>query len=104
VKILARRQHVLKMPRVAMQWRGDDHGVNILAVEQLTMIAVSFDVRRNLLRLIEAALVDVSDRDEFGVRRFAELFHQLLSAPARPDDAEPHAVIRAGNAAVRAGG
>ena len=80
--------------------RGDEHGVNVLAVKQLQHVAVRVAVRVavspvNLIRAgLAAGRAHVADRENLGVLLHLEGLHNAAGAAADTDNAHGDAVAR----------
>ena len=82
--------------------RGDEHRIDILAVEDAAVIEMRIS-SADVLRPGESALVNVGDRHHLDVVRLAALDERVEMARAHAataDDRECDAVIRAGDCRV----
>jgi hypothetical protein len=98
--VLARLEGVDGDLRVRPQRHRDQHGVDILALEQLPVVGVPLGVRivqalRDVEPLLEVRGIDVADGNEPDEVRVAVL-HQHPSLSAGPDDAGPKRPQRRG--------
>ena len=102
VDVLAGADRVHQHGLVPVVGRADDDRVHVLQVQGLTIIEAGLGVRpRDPERLVPMRLVDVADADDFGRRDALEQGHEVLRALARPQHADPDAVIRAQHARWR---
>jgi hypothetical protein len=97
IDVLPRVHRVDRHFRVPMVGRGDDHGVDVLPVQQLSVIEVSL-AAADLLGRRETALVDVADADHLDVLRLGALDERpQVAAPhaAHADEGHPDALVGA---------
>src|SRR2546425_12472452 len=88
------------MTRVTVERARDDDRVQVLHVEQPSMVGNGFDSGRDLAGLSMAACGNIGRGDEFDVGHVEKLAHQLLAAGARPDDSEPDTIVCAQHAST----
>ena len=88
-----------EIEHVLVLGRGDEDGVDRLVVKKLAEILILGGVGRKLFRFVQAARVNVSDRDGFHVRAFQRGLEDLSAAASRPDQGEADPIIRAQHAA-----
>ena len=89
-----------------MVGRADHDGIDIFAVEDLTIIQVIAGVGRAVFGfgLQPPGFVDVAAGDDFVLFGELQLAQEILAASAGADRADAYAVIGAQNLAVRGGG
>ena len=84
--------------------RSDQNGVNRFVFEQVLVIEIGLSTRNDLLRVFEAAGIDVRESHELRIRsgnRVADDFH---AARTGADDSQANAIVRAENAGGRRNG
>jgi hypothetical protein len=74
---------------------GDDHGVDVLAVEQASVVAVEFGLRRRVigLGLFASAVPGIADGDPLDAAGFVSGRHAVPAARAGTDDAQANAIV-----------
>ncbi len=97
IDILAGLKSGNEIQSVLMLGSGDQHRVNGLVLEQTAKIAKCLNCWREFLGFLLPARVNVSDRDGLRIWRAERVLENVHPAPARADQPEPHAVIRAEN-------
>ena len=81
--------------------RRDQHGVDIVSLEQLPVVlgrrdrSTGLGRRHNLHALVEVVFADVADRDELGVRLPQEQAHDVPATAAGSDEREANPVVGA---------
>ena len=78
VDMLARVEAGHEVLAVQMLRRRDQHRIDRLVLQQIAVIEVGLRVRRDLLRGLEAARVDVGEGDELGVRAGDRFMHDCM--------------------------
>ena len=85
------------MHRVPVVGRGDDHRVNVFAVEHSTKIPVCVDAFEFSVidRKVHLRTEDVAERDNLHVRISHKCLHHAAPLPPRTDHPDANAIIRA---------
>ena len=95
VDVLARLQRVDRDLRVPVVRGRHDHRVDVLAGEDLAVVARRLEVLAELLpALLEAPVVDVGDGDELDARHLERRRGVALAHAARAEEREADAVVR----------
>src|SRR5215470_18199405 len=103
VNVLARLTGHHGLQRVPVVWRGDDHRVNVFAVEHSTKVPVCLDAFEFGVfdRKVHLRPEDVADRDNLRVRIPHKRLHHAAPLPSRTDHPDANTVIRAQDVRAR---
>src|SRR5215813_10760511 len=103
VYVLARLTGHHGLQRVPVVGRGDDHRVNVFAVEHSTKIPVCIDAFEFgvIDRKIHLRLEDVAERDNLRVRISHKRLHHAAPLPSRTDHPDAYTIIRAQDVPAR---
>src|SRR5437763_13852956 len=83
------------MPSMNMERTGHNHAINVVQLQQASMIIQGLNAWRHLLRLVAAACVHIGDGYELGTGHFKNLLQQLLTTASDANHSYAHPVIRA---------
>lgn len=78
---------------MGVQRAGYDHCVNILPVEQTSVIVKRYDTRSDFSRFVVTTTINVGDCNDFHIWEGDDLFEQLLSAVANANHAYADTII-----------
>jgi hypothetical protein len=78
---------------MGVQRTGYDHCVNILPVEQTSVIVKRYDTRSEFSRFVMTTTINIGHRNDFNVREGDDLFEQILSAVANANHAHADTII-----------
>src|SRR5205814_704142 len=93
VDVLAGLQRVDRYRLVPVIGRGDDHGVDVAAVEHLTVIGKDGGLAvRPRARALGASRIGVADGDDVDAGQTGGLLHYLLASCARSDQTDRNAI------------
>src|SRR5262245_15951359 len=97
VNVLARLTGHHGLQRMPVVGRGDDHRVNVFAVEHSTKIPVCIDAFEFgvIDRKVHLWLEDVAERDNLRVRISHKSLHHAAPLSSRTDHPDANAIIRA---------
>src|SRR5262245_5796616 len=103
VNVLARLTGHHGLQRMPVVGRGDDHRVNVLAVEHSTKIPVCINAFEFGVfdRKVYVRLEDVAERDNLRVRISQKRLHHAAPLPSRTDHSDANAIIRAQDVRAR---
>src|SRR5262245_4031912 len=93
VDMLARGQRVREVLAVEVLRGGDQDGVDVLILQESTMIQVRFGVGRDRFGSFEGFGIDIGDTDAFNIGSRDRLLENFTAAIARSDDADADAVV-----------
>src|SRR5262245_48024072 len=103
VNVLVRLTGQHGLQRMPVVGRGDDHRVNVFAVEHSTKILVCLDAFEFgvIDRKVHLRPEDVAERDNLRVRISHKRLHQAAPLPSRTDHPDANAIIRAQDVRAR---
>jgi hypothetical protein len=78
---------------MGVQRTGYDHCVNILPVEQTSVIIKRYDTRSDFSRFVMTATIDIGNCNDFNIWEGDDLFEQILSPVANANHAYADTII-----------
>ena len=81
------------MPRMGVQRAGDDHGIDILYLQQAARIVERLNGGHSVFRLIAAAAVDIRHRNDLDAVHGKNLTQQIISTITHANHADANAVV-----------
>jgi len=94
IDVFAGRHRLQCHRRVPVVGGGDQHGVDVAAVQEPAVIACGLGLRTHFFRCRQAAgLVDIAGRNQLIARQGRQQASQQIAAPAGPDQTYPDPVV-----------
>src|SRR5713101_85314 len=101
-EVFARGDRIQKMSPVDMKRRSDDHRIDVLQVQQPSMVSESLHGGGELFRFSMSPVVDIGNGDELDIPELQRIAHVFLPTTAEANGAEAHAVVGSEHAVRRA--
>ncbi len=95
VEVFASGQRIEQMLGVHVQGTGDQHGIDVLHIEEAAMVVVRLQAGHDASGFVIPALIDVGDSHHLYVRNCYNPSEQFLPATADADHAHANTIIRA---------